>query len=209
MQILFGENLRLARLKAGLTPQELAAKANIRQAHVSQIEGGKLNPMLVTMVTLADAVGKDLRTLLRPPTPPKARRGARMPGPRTSASESRLAGRAGRQHPAQHPVVPDKAMKQGRRRVQPNDHHDDPANGGMDLLDLIRQSMVGGIERRKREQVENAVSTSPGQRHADHHHRRDERIQAPVSRLGDEIQDRAVGKGQTASPGQAPNDPNY
>ena len=76
MQILFGENLRLARLKAGLTQQELAAKANIRQAHVSQIEGGKLNPMLMTMVALAEAVGKDLRTLLRPPTPPKANQGS-------------------------------------------------------------------------------------------------------------------------------------
>lgn len=76
MQILFGENLRLARLKAGLTQQELATKANIRQAHVSQIEGGKLNPMLMTMVALAEAVGKDLRTLLRPPTPPKAKQGS-------------------------------------------------------------------------------------------------------------------------------------
>jgi DNA-binding XRE family transcriptional regulator len=76
MQILFGENLRLARLKAGMTQQELAAKANIRQAHVSQIEGGKLNPMLMTMVALAEAVGKDLRTLLRPPTPPKANQGS-------------------------------------------------------------------------------------------------------------------------------------
>jgi transcriptional regulator with XRE-family HTH domain len=75
MQILFGENLRLARLRAGLTQQELAAKANIRQAHVSQIEGGKLNPMLMTMVALAEAVGKDLRTLLRPPTPPRAKQG--------------------------------------------------------------------------------------------------------------------------------------
>jgi DNA-binding XRE family transcriptional regulator len=75
MQILFGENLRIARLKAGLTQQELAAKANIRQAHLSQIEGGKLNPMLMTMVALADAVGKDLRTLLKPPTPPKAKQG--------------------------------------------------------------------------------------------------------------------------------------
>ena len=76
MQILFGENLRLARLRAGLTQQELAAKANIRQAHVSQIEGGKLNPMLMTMVVLAEAVGKDLPTLLRPPTSPKANRGS-------------------------------------------------------------------------------------------------------------------------------------
>jgi DNA-binding XRE family transcriptional regulator len=75
MQILFGENLRIARLRAGLTQQELAAKANIRQAHLSQIEGGKLNPMLMTMVTLADAVGKDLRTLLKPPTPPRAKPG--------------------------------------------------------------------------------------------------------------------------------------
>jgi transcriptional regulator with XRE-family HTH domain len=75
MQILFGENLRLARLRAGLTQQELAAKANIRQAHLSQIEGGKLNPMLMTMVALADAVGNDLRTLLKPPTPPKAKPG--------------------------------------------------------------------------------------------------------------------------------------
>src|SRR5258707_11214087 len=76
MKILLGKNLRLARLKAGLTQQELAAKANIRQAHVSQIEGGKLNPMLMTMVALAEAVGKDLRTLLRPPTPPKANQGS-------------------------------------------------------------------------------------------------------------------------------------
>ena len=63
-------------LKAGLTQQELATKANIRQAHVSQIEGGKLNPMLMTMVALAEAVGKDLRTLLRPPTSPKANQGS-------------------------------------------------------------------------------------------------------------------------------------
>jgi transcriptional regulator with XRE-family HTH domain len=39
---------------AGLTQQELAAKANIRQAHVSRIEGGKLNPMLMTIVALAE-----------------------------------------------------------------------------------------------------------------------------------------------------------
>jgi DNA-binding XRE family transcriptional regulator len=76
MQILFGENLRLARLKAGLTQTELSAKTGIRQEYISQIEGGKLNPTLATMLALAEAVGKDVRTLLKPSTPPKANQGS-------------------------------------------------------------------------------------------------------------------------------------
>lgn len=71
LQIFFGENLRLARVNAGLTQRDIEARTGIKQAYVSQIEGGKLNPTLATMVALADVVSKDVRELLRPPPAPK------------------------------------------------------------------------------------------------------------------------------------------
>lgn len=67
LQISFGQNLRLARINAGLTQRDIEARTGIKQAYVSQIEAGKLNPTLATMVALADVVGKNVRELLRPP----------------------------------------------------------------------------------------------------------------------------------------------
>jgi transcriptional regulator with XRE-family HTH domain len=71
LQILFGENFRLARIKAGLTQRDIEAQTGITQAYVSHIEGGKLNPTLASMVGLAEVVGKDVRALLKPPPSPK------------------------------------------------------------------------------------------------------------------------------------------
>lgn len=72
MQVLFGENFRLARIKAGLTQRDIEVHTGIKQAYVSQIEGGKQNPTLATMTTLALAVGSDVRALLKPlPSPSK------------------------------------------------------------------------------------------------------------------------------------------
>ena len=68
LQVLFGENFRLARVKAGLSQRDIEVETGIKQAYVSQIEGGKLNPTLATMAALARSVGKDVRALLRPPT---------------------------------------------------------------------------------------------------------------------------------------------
>jgi transcriptional regulator with XRE-family HTH domain len=67
MQLLFGENFRQARTKAGLTQRDVEAQTGIKQAYISQIEGGKHNPTLGTMMVLAHAVGKDVRALLRQP----------------------------------------------------------------------------------------------------------------------------------------------
>jgi transcriptional regulator with XRE-family HTH domain len=68
MQALFGENFRQARTKAGLTQRDIEAQTGIKQAYISQIEGGKQNPTLGTMMILAHAIGKDVRVLLREPT---------------------------------------------------------------------------------------------------------------------------------------------
>jgi transcriptional regulator with XRE-family HTH domain len=68
MQVLFGENFRQARTRAGLTQRDIEAQTGIKQAYISQIEGGKQNPTLGTMMVLAHAVGKDVRVLLRQPT---------------------------------------------------------------------------------------------------------------------------------------------
>jgi transcriptional regulator with XRE-family HTH domain len=38
----------------------------IKQAYISQIECGRQNPTLATLTILALAVGKDVRTLLKP-----------------------------------------------------------------------------------------------------------------------------------------------
>lgn len=67
LQVLFGENFRLARSKAGLTQHDIEMHTGIKQAYISQIEGGKQNPTLATMTALALAVGKDVRALLKPP----------------------------------------------------------------------------------------------------------------------------------------------
>jgi DNA-binding XRE family transcriptional regulator len=71
LQVLFGDNLREARLKASLTQRDIEVRTGIKQAYVSQIECGRLNPTLATMAALAGVVGKDLCALLRPMLHPK------------------------------------------------------------------------------------------------------------------------------------------
>ncbi|MDA8252565.1 MAG: helix-turn-helix transcriptional regulator [Rhodospirillales bacterium] len=64
----FGQNFRHARERAGLTQSDIEAHTGIKQHYVSQIENGKQNLTLDTMTALALAVGKDVRTLLKPIT---------------------------------------------------------------------------------------------------------------------------------------------
>ena len=66
LQVLFGENFRGARLRAGLTQREIETQTGLKQAYISQIERGKLNPTLASMVALAEVVRKDVRALLKP-----------------------------------------------------------------------------------------------------------------------------------------------
>jgi transcriptional regulator with XRE-family HTH domain len=64
--VLFGENFYQARMKAGLTQIDIEAQTGIKQAYISQIEGGRLNATLATLTILALAVGQDVRALLKP-----------------------------------------------------------------------------------------------------------------------------------------------
>ena len=70
LQILFGENLRTARLIAGLSQAELATRSGLTQQYLSKIETGHKNVTLRTMAALAKVVGRDVSVLLRYPRKP-------------------------------------------------------------------------------------------------------------------------------------------
>lgn len=70
LQVLFGENLRTARLIAGLSQAELAARSGLMQQYLSKVETGHKNVTLRTMAALAEAVGRDVSVLLRRPKKP-------------------------------------------------------------------------------------------------------------------------------------------
>jgi DNA-binding XRE family transcriptional regulator len=65
MRVLFGANFRQARLKAKLTQVDVEELTGIRQHYISETENGLHNLTLDTMTTLAQAIGADLRDLLR------------------------------------------------------------------------------------------------------------------------------------------------
>jgi transcriptional regulator with XRE-family HTH domain len=71
MRALFGANFKQARLKAKLTQVGVEGLTGIRQHYISETENGMHNLTLDTMTTLAQAVGVELRDLLR--RPPKRR----------------------------------------------------------------------------------------------------------------------------------------
>ena len=62
---IFGQNVRAARIKAGLTQAQLAARTGLTQQYVSLVEAGLQNITLDTMAALARAVGRDVSALLR------------------------------------------------------------------------------------------------------------------------------------------------
>lgn len=72
--MLFGTNLRELRTKAGMSQKDVQTQTGIRQHYVSEIENGLQNPTLETMVMLADAVGAEVRALLKPPPKRRATR---------------------------------------------------------------------------------------------------------------------------------------
>ncbi|WP_243369194.1 helix-turn-helix domain-containing protein [Microvirga solisilvae] len=60
-----GENVRLLRLQANLTQQEVADRIGVDRAHVSALEAGTRNPTLLTLWHLALALGVEITDLLR------------------------------------------------------------------------------------------------------------------------------------------------
>jgi DNA-binding XRE family transcriptional regulator len=73
LHIIFGENLRVARLQRGLNQREVAARTGLPQQYLSQIELGQQNVTLKTVELLAKVVDRDPSTMLRRPrhTSPK------------------------------------------------------------------------------------------------------------------------------------------
>jgi transcriptional regulator with XRE-family HTH domain len=62
--VLFGRNLRNARLSAGLTRGEVATRAGIALASLIQIEAGTADPDLYLVWTLARVVGRAVADLV-------------------------------------------------------------------------------------------------------------------------------------------------
>ena len=63
----FGANLKVARVTMNMSQTELANAAGLLQQYVSLVESGKQNVTLTTAVTLANAVNRDVTTLLARP----------------------------------------------------------------------------------------------------------------------------------------------
>ena len=63
---IFARNLRRARIDAGLSQRELAARTGVAQAHISEMENAMHNVCIDTMVKVAQAVRKPLFALFQP-----------------------------------------------------------------------------------------------------------------------------------------------
>jgi DNA-binding XRE family transcriptional regulator len=75
LQVVFGKNLKAARLKCGLKQSELAERTGLTQQYLSLIETGHQNLTLKTMMALAQVVGHNVSDMLR--QSPKVRLPAR------------------------------------------------------------------------------------------------------------------------------------
>jgi mannose-6-phosphate isomerase-like protein (cupin superfamily)/DNA-binding XRE family transcriptional regulator len=58
------ESLRQERVRAGLTLEELAQRADLSTAHLSRLESGDRQPSVAALLSLARALGVSLSTLL-------------------------------------------------------------------------------------------------------------------------------------------------
>jgi len=56
-----GELVRAVRLRHGLTPEQLAARARTSQAAISRIERDLVSPTVATLATLLDLMGEELK----------------------------------------------------------------------------------------------------------------------------------------------------
>lgn len=61
----FGRNLKAARISAGLTQRELAARAGVALSLIIRIESGLCDPDLRLVGSLAKCVGRTVSELLR------------------------------------------------------------------------------------------------------------------------------------------------
>lgn len=67
MRRIVGENVRRARLAAGMTQEELSERCGFSQQYLSGVERGHRNPTIVTLYELAQALGVSHVSLVEPP----------------------------------------------------------------------------------------------------------------------------------------------
>lgn len=60
----FGLNVKIARLKKGLTQEQLAELMNIHLTYIARIETGKINMSLAKVLELANTLNIDINKLL-------------------------------------------------------------------------------------------------------------------------------------------------
>ena len=60
----FGLNVKIARLKKGLTQEQLAELMNIHLTYIARIETGKINMSLGKILELANTINIDINKLL-------------------------------------------------------------------------------------------------------------------------------------------------
>lgn len=61
---MFGEVLRRAREKAGMTQEKLAFDADIDRTYISRLENDRMSPTLDTLFRISDALGVPAATLV-------------------------------------------------------------------------------------------------------------------------------------------------
>jgi transcriptional regulator with XRE-family HTH domain len=66
MRRIVGENVRRARLAAGLTQEQLADRCGFSQQYLSGLERGRRNPTIVTLYELSQALGVSHVSLVEP-----------------------------------------------------------------------------------------------------------------------------------------------
>ena len=66
MRRIVGENVRRARIGAGMTQEQLAERCGFSQQYLSGLERGRRNPTIVTLYELAQALGVSHVSLVEP-----------------------------------------------------------------------------------------------------------------------------------------------
>ena len=69
MRRLVGENVRRLRLSRGLTQEEFAERCGFSQQYISDLERGRRNPTVVSLLELAQALGSSPVELITPTEP--------------------------------------------------------------------------------------------------------------------------------------------
>jgi transcriptional regulator with XRE-family HTH domain len=59
-----GNNLRKIRNNAGFSQQELADNSNVAKSTIQRIEKGELNPSILLLKNISEAMGVDLSSLI-------------------------------------------------------------------------------------------------------------------------------------------------